>query len=82
MMTFSPQDLAHFLRSKPRTSKPALEALHELDKRAGAPTLRKATPTALAESTAAKAGRKLNEMTAGEIGWTLWPFPLYPNERA
>lgn len=82
MMTFSSQDLAHFMRSKRRSNKPALEVLRELDKRTGAPTVRKATPTALAESTAAKAGRKLTELTSGEAGWLLWPFPLYPSERA
>lgn len=81
MMTFSPQDLAHFMRSNARRGKPAVDVLNELNGKTGAPAVRKSTPAALVESAVSRVGRKLSDMTAGDAGWVLWPFPLYPSER-
>lgn len=78
MMSFSNHDIASFLRARSRASQPALDALRDLENRGicGAETVKIRTPTALAQRYCARAGRRLNELTSGELADIMWPVEL------
>lgn len=80
MMTFSHRDIATFLRARSRASQPALDALRDLESRGicSAPTVRISTPTALAHRCCAHAGRKINELTSGDLAEIIWPSAPTP----
>ena len=69
MMTFSPADLASFFSARSRAEMSAEAALRELEARnpTGAPTAHLASPRAVCDSVAQKAGRKLPDLTSHEL---------------
>ena len=68
-MTFSPSDLAGFFAARSRAGVTAESALRDLEARniASAPTNRLATPRAVCDSVANKAGRKLSDLSSHEL---------------
>ena len=68
-MTFSPSDLASFFAARSRAEVTAEAALKDLDSRniTGSPTNKLASPRAVCDSAAQKAGRKLADLTSHEL---------------
>lgn len=69
MMTFTPANLSAFFAARSRAGLTAEQALQDLEGRkiTGAPTNRLATPRAVADHVAQKAGRKLSDLTSHEL---------------
>lgn len=68
-MTFSPSDLASFFAARSRAEVTAEAALHDLEARniTGALTNKLATPRAVCDSVAQKAGRRLSDLTSHDL---------------
>jgi hypothetical protein len=69
MMTFSRIDLAGFFAARSRAGVSAEQALKDLEARGitGSTTVRLATPRALCDSVAQRAGRRLSDLTSHEL---------------